>query len=92
MSVGSHGVNLLLLKALDGTGCFDLVWQAVPVPDGYGKRKPYTRHDKLMAKYLLPLVRLSIGVKYDVPGILISSLLILYIMISRDLSRISRAS
>lgn len=44
------------------------------------KRKIYTRHDKLKAKY-------------DVPGILISLLLILYIMISRDLSRrISRAS
>lgn len=84
---------MVLISCFDGTGCFDLVWQAVPVPDGSGKRKTYTRHDKLMAKYLLPLVRLSIGVKYDVPGILISSLLILYIMISRDLSRrISRAS
>lgn len=42
---------MVLLKALDGTGFFDLVWQAVPVPDGSGKRKIYTRHDKLMAKY-----------------------------------------
>lgn len=38
-------------------------------------------------RYFLPLVRLSLGVKYDVAGISFRSLLNLYIMISRDLSR-----
>lgn len=36
--------------------------------------------------YFAPLVRLSPGVKYDIAGISISSLLILYIIINSDLS------